>query len=162
MPWDKCEKLCSNIKAFVRTECHNRGIQNFAISCRVTQSYDAGACVYFYFAFGDPEKKLSDPVHTYEEIENEARDEILASGKKKKTLIKLHCSIICILTGGSISHHHGIGKIRAQWYEQSISSVGVNLYKSAKRELDPKNIFATGNFLMAEDRADLVQATPKL
>ena len=91
VPWDKCEKLCSNVKAVVRIECQNRGIQNFMISCRVTQSYDAGVCVYFYFGFSDPEKKLSDPVHIYREIENKARDEILAGGK---LLIFVHCNSI--------------------------------------------------------------------
>jgi alkyldihydroxyacetonephosphate synthase len=66
------------------------------------------------------------------------------------------------LLGGSISHHHGIGKIRAQWYKQSISNVGVSLYKSAKIELDPKNIFATGNFLMPEDNIDFSKVPSKL
>ncbi len=101
------------------------------ISCRVTQTYDAGACVYFYFGF----RYISsvNPVHTYEEIENRARDEILASG-------------------GSISHHHGVGKIRKQWYEQSVSTLGVKLYNSVKSELDPKNIFATGNLVTEEKK----------
>jgi alkyldihydroxyacetonephosphate synthase len=70
----------------------------------------------------------SNPVEIYEEIENKARDEIIASG-------------------GSVSHHHGIGKIRRKWYAQSVSDIGVNLYKTTKEELDPKNIFAAGNFL---------------
>jgi alkyldihydroxyacetonephosphate synthase len=96
------------------------------ISCRVTQTYDAGACVYFYFGFNH--SGLPNPVETYEMIENCARDEILASG-------------------GSISHHHGIGKIRSKWYKETVSDVGVRLYKAAKNELDPKNIFAVGNLL---------------
>ena len=87
--------------------------------------------MYFYFGF--KYNTASDPVATYEEIENRARDEILASG-------------------GSISHHHGVGKIRSQWYKQSISDVGVQLYKSTKYELDPKNIFATGNLLSEQDQ----------
>ena len=33
----------------------------------MTQTYDAGACVYFYFAFNY--RGLSDPVHVYETIE---------------------------------------------------------------------------------------------
>lgn len=82
VPWDKCEKLCYNVKAVVSDECKRHGIDYFLISCRVTQTYDAGACVYFYFGFRY--NSQSDPVHTYEEIENCARDEILASGKKKK------------------------------------------------------------------------------
>ena len=37
------------------------------VSYRVTQTYDAGACVYFYFAF--VYRGLPNPVHVYEEIE---------------------------------------------------------------------------------------------
>ena len=129
--WDRCELLCSNVKKCVAVECGKRNIADFMISCRVTQTYDAGACVYFYFGF----RYLtdSDPIVNYEEIEDKARDEILASG-------------------GSISHHHGVGKIRSRWYRQSISDVGVRLYKSTKHELDPKNIFATGNLLPEEEQ----------
>ena len=65
-------------------------------------------------------------------------------------------------TGGSISHHHGIGKVRSKWYKQTVSAVGVNLYKSAKLELDPKNIFATNNFLTDEDKIDFQQIPAKL
>ena len=35
--------------------------------CRVTQTYDVGACMYFYFGF--KYAGLSDPVHVYEQIE---------------------------------------------------------------------------------------------
>jgi alkyldihydroxyacetonephosphate synthase len=66
------------------------------------------------------------------------------------------------ILGGSISHHHGVGKIRAQWYKQSISNVGVNLFKATKVELDPKNIFATGNFLTPEDAIDFSKVPSKL
>uniref|UniRef100_A0A6E8VIU2 Alkylglycerone-phosphate synthase n=1 Tax=Anopheles coluzzii TaxID=1518534 RepID=A0A6E8VIU2_ANOCL len=127
--WDRCEALCTNVKSCVRKECAKHNIQHYLISCRVTQTYDAGACVYFYFGFNHA--GFSNPVTIYEEIENKARDEILASG-------------------GSISHHHGVGKIRSRWYPQSVSDVGVQLYKATKRELDPNNIFAAGNLIPAQ------------
>lgn len=98
----------------------------FLISCRVTQTYDAGACVYFYFGFNY--SQLSNPVEIYEHIESMARTEILQNG-------------------GSISHHHGVGKLRNRWYSQSVSNVGVSLYTATKRDLDPKNIFAVNNLL---------------
>lgn len=103
------------------------------VSCRITQTYDAGAAVYFYFAFNY--HGLSDPVKSYEYVEDCAREEILACG-------------------GSISHHHGVGKLRSRWYPQSVSDVGVRLYKIAKNELDPKNIFAAGNLLPETDVVD--------
>nr|CAD7395116.1 unnamed protein product [Timema cristinae] len=53
------------------------GIQHFMISCRVTQTYDVGSCVYFYFGF--KWTGLSDPLGVYESLEARAREEILAS-----------------------------------------------------------------------------------
>lgn len=129
VPWDRCEALCENVKERVRRECAQLNITHFLVSCRVTQTYDAGACVYFYFGF--KYTTHGDPVHIYEEIESRARDE-------------------CLANGGSISHHHGVGKLRSQWYPQSVSAVGVDLYRATKRELDPRNIFAVGNLLVAE------------
>ncbi|KAG5671443.1 hypothetical protein PVAND_001639 [Polypedilum vanderplanki] len=142
VPWDKCESLCNNVKACMHAECKKHGIIYYLVSCRVTQTYDAGACVYFYFGLRW-NSDCSDPVGLYEEIENKARDEILASG-------------------GSISHHHGIGKIRAKWYKQSVSSIGVNLYKSAKLELDPKNTFGLNNLLTEEDQINFETLNSKL
>lgn len=124
--WDRCETLCTNVKKRISKECAKYNIKHYLVSCRVTQSYDAGACVYFYFGFNHT--GFPDPVIIYETIENHARDEILSSG-------------------GSISHHHGVGKIRARWYPKTVSEVGVSLYRATKQELDPKNIFAVGNFL---------------
>lgn len=39
----------------------------FALFFSVTQTYDAGACVYFYFGFNY--RGLANPVQVYEEIE---------------------------------------------------------------------------------------------
>lgn len=124
--WDRCESLCRNVRHTLDKECARHGIKYYVVSHRVTQTYDAGCCIYFYFGFNYSD--LRDPVHTFEVIEGKARDEILASG-------------------GSISHHHGVGKIRSKWYPQTISNVGVNLFKAAKKELDPKNVFAVGNLV---------------
>jgi len=93
----------------------------------VTQSYDAGACAYFYFAFNSQDcTDGADPVHVHGNIERAARDEILACG-------------------GSISHHHGVGKLRKQWLEKTASTVGLGMIRAVKQYVDPNNIFATGN-----------------
>lgn len=110
----------------VAKECKKHGIKYFLISARVTQSYDAGCCIYFYFGFNG--NGVENPLKCYGEIEDAARDEILA-------------------VGGSISHHHGVGKVRAKWYPEQVSELGVELYKLTKSQLDPKNIFANGNLL---------------
>ena len=55
------------------TSTPERGIRHSFATCRVTQTYDAGACVYFYFAFNY--RGLSDPVHVYEAIEVRVKGE---------------------------------------------------------------------------------------
>ncbi|KAG9477374.1 hypothetical protein GDO78_002658 [Eleutherodactylus coqui] len=127
VPWDRVLDLCRNVKERIVRECKERGVQFPPLStCRVTQTYDAGACVYFYFAFNY--RGISDPVHVYEEIEFAAREEILANG-------------------GSLSHHHGVGKLRKQWLKDSISHVGIGMLQSVKNYIDPNNIFGSRNLL---------------
>jgi alkyldihydroxyacetonephosphate synthase len=132
VPWDRVLDLCRNTKDRVIRECKERGVQfpPYA-TCRVTQTYDAGACVYFYFGFNY--RGVANPVRLYEEIENCARDEILANG-------------------GSISHHHGVGKIRKQFLERTVSSPGLGLLRAVKEYLDPQNIFGNGNLMIPDAR----------
>lgn len=126
-PWDRVIDLCRNVKERIRRECKERGVQFAPLStCRVTQTYDAGACIYFYFAFNY--RGISDPLTVFEQTEAAARDEILANG-------------------GSLSHHHGVGKLRKQWLKESISDVGFGMLKSVKDYVDPSNIFGNRNLL---------------
>jgi alkyldihydroxyacetonephosphate synthase len=62
----------------------------------------------------------------YEDAENEGREEILKCG-------------------GSLSHHHGIGKIRKVFASKTISPLGIQMLQGQKKLLDPKNIFSAGN-----------------
>ncbi|XP_017885785.1 alkyldihydroxyacetonephosphate synthase [Ceratina calcarata] len=124
VPWNRAVSLCRNVKSRVARECNARGVDKFLISCRVTQTYDEGCCVYFYLAFNH--ENLRDPIETYETIEHIAREEILANG-------------------GSLSHHHGVGKLRSSFYKDAVGQAGVELYRAAKKHLDPFNVFAAGN-----------------
>lgn len=126
-PWDRIKDLCRNVKERITHECSNQGV-NYPIlsTCRVTQTYDAGACVYFYLAF--KYRGLADPLASYMAVEDAARDEILSCG-------------------GSISHHHGIGKLRKHFVPRTVTETGVGAVKSVKNYLDPKNIFGSGNLI---------------
>uniref|UniRef100_A0A915D502 alkylglycerone-phosphate synthase n=1 Tax=Ditylenchus dipsaci TaxID=166011 RepID=A0A915D502_9BILA len=87
IPWEKVENVCRNVTILLKTESKKHGVKYPVLAtCRVTQVYDSGACVYFYFGF-NYRGLDKDPVHVYEQIETAARKEILACG-------------------GSVSHHH--------------------------------------------------------
>ncbi|NXY60964.1 ADAS protein, partial [Callaeas wilsoni] len=79
VPWDRVLDLCRNVKERIVRECKEKGVQFAPFStCRVTQTYDAGACVYFYFAFNY--RGISDPVHVYEQIEVMYKGTIVKGG----------------------------------------------------------------------------------
>lgn len=125
MPWDCILPLCDNVKRCVREEHAKRGLPgNPFISCRVTQVYPTGVCVYFYMAFYY--KGVDDPARVFSEIEKAARAEILTSG-------------------GSLSHHHGIGKHREGFLPEIMSPAMRAWNRRAKRGVDPGNVFAGGN-----------------
>jgi alkyldihydroxyacetonephosphate synthase len=60
------------------------------------------------------------------ELEHAAREEILASG-------------------GSLSHHHGIGKIRQDFLGDIYSPGSLAFVRDVKRAVDPNNRFGAGN-----------------
>lgn len=75
--------------------------------------------------------------------------------------------LLVLFSAGSISHHHGVGKLRKKWYTDTVSEPGRQLLIAAKRALDPENIFALGNMAFEEGEdiqlcRDIVTAKSKL
>jgi alkyldihydroxyacetonephosphate synthase len=127
VPYENVLVLCQNVKNRITMDCEEAGVVNPPlVSCRVTQLYDTGACVYFYFGF--VWTGLKDPLGTFSRIEHNARDEILKMG-------------------GSLSHHHGVGKHRSSWLGDAISEPGMIVLEGIKRTLDPTNVFGAGNLI---------------
>ncbi len=71
-------------------------------------------------------------VKIYEGVEDECRDEIMKNG-------------------GSISHHHGIGKIRKRYVHRTMSPIGIEFMKKIKETLDPNNVFAINNTIFRRE-----------
>jgi hypothetical protein len=51
-------------------------------------------------------------------------------------------------SGGSISHHHGVGKLRAQFLPQCLTPATMGVLRAIKAELDPKNVFAARSIII--------------
>lgn len=125
VPWSKLERMVSKTKQRIRDEHKSRCLPGDPIvSARVTQLYDNGACVYFYFCMNY--ENVKNPSGTFSEIEHCAREEIMSNG-------------------GSLSHHHGIGKLRSSFMEQVNSKKLKNTLLDIKKSIDPKNIFGAKN-----------------
>ncbi|NLD64535.1 MAG: hypothetical protein GX646_11625, partial [Bacteroidales bacterium] len=49
--------------------------------------------------------------------------------------------------GGSISHHHGVGRVLAPWMEGHLGKNSMELLRAVKKHLDPNNIMNPGGML---------------
>jgi alkyldihydroxyacetonephosphate synthase len=125
VPWSNALALCNNVKNRLLEEYKRRGLPGKPfVTARVTQLYRTGVCIYFYFGFYY--KGIANPQEVYLELENIARDEILKSG-------------------GSLSHHHGVGKLRRIYLPRIMSETALQWKRELKKALDPQNVFGAGN-----------------
>ena len=123
--WSQALALCENVKRRVREEHAARRLPGVPfISCRITQLYDTGVCVYFYFAYHY--KGVDRPSDVFAELEHAARDEVLRCG-------------------GSLSHHHGIGKLREEFLPEIMSAPMLEWNRRIKQAVDPHNVFGAAN-----------------
>jgi alkyldihydroxyacetonephosphate synthase len=49
--------------------------------------------------------------------------------------------------GGSLSHHHGVGRMMAPWMERHLGTVQMEVLRALKRHFDPKGIMNPGGTL---------------
>ncbi len=125
VPWNQVLGVVNGVKRRIHEEHAARGLPGKPfISVRVTQLYETGACLYFYFAFYY--KGLEHPSETFAELERAARDEILKNG-------------------GSLSHHHGIGKLRSAFLPRVFTPAALAWRERMKQALDPDNVLGCGN-----------------
>jgi len=125
VPWSQALALCDSVKRRIREEHARRKLPGTPfVTCRVTQLYATGVCVYFYFAYYF--KGVENPSRIYAEIEEAARDEVLRCG-------------------GTLSHHHGVGKLRRGFLPRIHSAGMLSWSRSIKQAVDPTNVFGAGN-----------------
>ena len=123
--WADALPLIANVKQRLAAESRRRNLPGKPfITARVTQVYRTGVAVYFYFGFYF--KGVDRPSEVYLELENIAREEILRSG-------------------GSLSHHHGVGKLRQAYLPQVMSATALKWKQELKNSVDPTNVFGVGN-----------------
>lgn len=125
VPWSEALALCANVRQRLWQEHEKRGLPGRPfVSARVTQLYETGVCVYFYFAIAY--EGVENASEVYAELERAARDEILRSG-------------------GSLSHHHGVGKLRQPFLPRVFSPAALAWRRALKHTVDPENLLAGGN-----------------
>lgn len=125
VPWSKIHEVTQGVEKELHRQCEKHKVPgNAFLSYRVTQTYHTGVCIYF--TMGIYVKGLEEPAAVFSKIEHSLREVILKNG-------------------GSLSHHHGIGKIRQGFLPQIQTENTIRVLKECKKAIDPNNIFGIRN-----------------
>ena len=90
--------------------------------CHLSHVYPDGACLYFTLASACPD------------------DEVAAVTLARWWETGMRA---CLDAGGSISHHHGIGRVKAPWLEEEIGG-WMDVLHAVKAAIDPHNVMNPG------------------
>ena len=131
VPWSKIQDVidATSEKIVHLHKEHNLPGKPY-ISYRIPQIYHTGVCIYFML--GMSVKGVKSPEEKFSKIEHSLRG----------TIIK---------HGGSISHHHGVGKLRKDFIPDMLSKTSIQLIKEMKQSHDPSNVFGSSNGILASD-----------
>lgn len=95
------------------------------VGCHISHVYESGASLYFTF--------IAPMLNGREE--------------EQWRLVKRSASDAISASGGTISHHHAVGRDHAQWLEREIGPTGIESLRALKRQLDPTGIMNPGKLL---------------
>ncbi|MDP6701767.1 MAG: FAD-linked oxidase C-terminal domain-containing protein, partial [Candidatus Latescibacteria bacterium] len=130
VPWNKIHDVTQAVQEKLLAECEANGVGGRPyLAYRVTQTYHTGVCIYFTMGFSG--RGLAQPIEVYHEIERKLRQTILDHG-------------------GSLSHHHGVGKKRQEFMRQVQSENSIEVLRKTKQAMDPDNVFAIRNGIFTD------------
>ena len=111
------ERIMAETEKAVREVCGGG-----SVTCRFTHAYPDGPAPYY--SINAPGKK-GGQLHQMEEIKSAVSD----------ALIKL---------GGTITHHHAVGRYHRPWYDRQRPELFAQALRAAKKALDPAGILNPG------------------
>ena len=94
------------------------------VMCHVSHLYRSGASLYFTFLARQD-------------------DDALAQWRAAKTA----ASEAIVAGGGTITHHHAVGRDHAPWMRAEVGELGLELLRAAKERLDPAGVMNPGKLL---------------
>ena len=123
--WDRFEDFYRSVKADVARAVRQATGQQIQLSCRFTHLYPDGPAPYFTFA-------------------TRAADGSVASALAAWREIKLAANAAVVDHGGTITHHHAVGRDHRSGYEREVDPLFRQMLAAAKQVADPAGILNPG------------------
>ena len=120
--WERFESFHDTVKAATERAIRDATGKPGQVTCRFTHVYPDGPAPYFSFHALGRHGALAEQWHA----------------------IKAAASDALIEAGGTITHHHAVGRDHRPWYDRQRPPLFANALREAKRALDPKGLLNPG------------------
>ena len=122
--WTNLDTLYRAVRAALKDGLEARGTPPI-VMCHVSHLYPSGASLYYTFiAKQEPGAELDQ----WWAAKSAACDAIVANG-------------------GTITHHHAIGRDHVPWMEREVGAAGVELLRALKAQADPRGVMNPGKLI---------------
>jgi alkyldihydroxyacetonephosphate synthase len=120
--WERFDAFCEAVKAATRAAVREVTGAEGIVTCRVTHAYPDGAAPYFTVL---APARRGEEVAQWDAIKRVAADAVLAGG-------------------GTITHHHAVGRDHRPWYDAQRPEPFAAALRGAKAAVDPAGILNPG------------------
>jgi alkyldihydroxyacetonephosphate synthase len=115
--WDRFGEFVAGVRA-ATVEALGEGL----VTCRLTHAYADGAAPYFTVL---APARRGDELEQWAEVKQAASEAIIAAG-------------------GTITHHHAVGRDHRPWYDRQRPDAFAAALRAAKAQVDPQGILNPG------------------
>jgi alkyldihydroxyacetonephosphate synthase len=122
--WRGLGGLHAAVAAAIRGSLSAQGTPALVL-CHLSHAYADGASLYFTFI---SRARQGEEVEQWRQVKRAASEAIVASG-------------------GTISHHHAVGRDHAPFMEAEVGKTGLDVLRAVKEQLDPAAIMNPGKLL---------------
>jgi alkyldihydroxyacetonephosphate synthase len=120
--WERFEPFHDSVKTATETAIFEATGVNGEVTCRLTHAYPDGPAPYFSFhALG----RHGALIEQWRVIKSAASEALIAAG-------------------GTITHHHAVGRDHRPWYDRQRPALFAAALSAAKKALDPKGVLNPG------------------
>jgi alkyldihydroxyacetonephosphate synthase len=115
--WSKLGDLHAAVAMAIRDSLAAQGTPGLAF-CHLSHAYADGASLYFTFV---ARARHGEEIEQWRQVKRAASEAIVAAG-------------------GTITHHHGVGRDHAPYMEAEVGQTGLDVLRALKERLDPTGI----------------------
>jgi alkyldihydroxyacetonephosphate synthase len=122
--WSKLQALHCGVREAIAQALRQSGTPGL-VMCHISHVYETGASLYFTLI---ARQREGDEIGQWHAVKQAAGDAIVAGG-------------------GTITHHHAVGRDHMPWMEREVGAGGLQALRALKAELDPAGIMNPGKLL---------------